>query len=217
MKYPHARLLVFSKAPVAGQVKTRLIPLLGAEAAAALYADMLDDTLGKAVDADLSPLELWCTPDVQHTHFRRCRERYPLKLHQQTTGDLGQRMSQALHSVLQEADHAVLIGADCPALCAADIEAAMAALVAGTNVVLGPASDGGYYLIGMSVPHPGLFENITWSSPQVFETTVALCRRHGLDWACLPEHTDVDTPDDYRECCVAVSAADSGSKTWKIV
>ncbi len=201
MKYPRARLLVFSKAPVPGQVKTRLIPLLGAGAAAELYADMLDDTLGKAVDADLCPVELWCTPDMQHAHFQHCRERYPLVLRQQAAGNLGMRMSQALDSVLQEARHAVLIGADCPALDAGDIDTAIAALAAGADVVLGPATDGGYYLVGMSGHHRCLFDDIAWGTPQVLETTLARCRQHGLDWVCLPEHADVDTPGDYLEHC----------------
>jgi rSAM/selenodomain-associated transferase 1 len=207
MKYPHARLLVFSKAPVPGQVKTRLIPLLGAEAAAELYADMLDETLDKVVTAGLCPVELWCTPDAQHACFRRCHDRYPLLLRQQGTGDLGSRMSQALHCALQEARHAVLIGADIPALGAADIDVALAALAAGTDVVLGPAADGGYYLIGMSVHYPGLFENVAWGSPQVLAMTLAQCGRDGLNWASLPEHADVDTPDDYRRHCAARQAA----------
>jgi hypothetical protein len=105
-------------------------------------------------------------------------------------------MAQALCTVLQEARHAVLIGADCPALGETDLEAAVRALATGVDVVLGPASDGGYYLIGMSTPHPYLFDGIRWGTPEVFATTLARCRRHGLRWHCLPEHADVDTPAD---------------------
>jgi hypothetical protein len=196
VKYPHARLLVFSKAPVPGQVKTRLIPLLGAAGAASLYAGMLDATLDKAVAAGLCPVELWCAPDRRHTHFAHARAQYALRLRQQPAGDLGRRMSQAFCSVLQEARHAVLVGADCPDLSAGDLDAAFAALAAGTDVVLGPATDGGYYLIGMSAHRPCLFEDIAWGSAQVLDATLDRCRRHHLRWFCLAEHADVDTPGD---------------------
>ncbi len=199
MKYPHVRLLVFSKAPEPGQVKTRLIPLLGAEAAARLYTRLLDDTLRKAIACGLCPVELWCTPSVRHAFFRRCAQQYPLQLHPQGKGDIGRRMSVAIRSTLQVAAHAVLIGADCPALCAADIDSAIVHLAEGTDIVLGPAADGGYYLIGMSRHHPQLFEAIAWGTPRVLDATLAQCRVHGLEWFCLPEHADVDTPDDYRE------------------
>jgi rSAM/selenodomain-associated transferase 1 len=197
VKYPQARLLVFGKAPVPGQVKTRLAPLLGPGAAAALYADLLDHAVDTAVTAGLCPVELWCAPDTTHAHFQRCRTRHPLALRRQAPGDLGRRMSLALRSTLRVAQHAVLVGADCPALCGADLEAALEALGSGTDVVLGPATDGGYYLIGASAHHPYLFEDIAWSTSRVLATTLTRCRRHGLDWACLPEHADLDTPDDY--------------------
>ncbi|MEZ5540619.1 MAG: TIGR04282 family arsenosugar biosynthesis glycosyltransferase [Pseudomonadota bacterium] len=197
MKYPQARLLVFSKAPEPGAAKTRLIPLLGAEGAARYYAGMLDNTLDKALAADLCPVELWCTPDTGHAHFQDCRARHPLTLHAQCGSDLGTRMAQALDSVLQRARHALLIGADCPALAGADLAAALQALTAGTDVVLGPAQDGGYYLIGLSRCHPGLFADIPWGSARVLELTLQRCRGHGLTWHCLPEHADLDTPADY--------------------
>jgi rSAM/selenodomain-associated transferase 1 len=197
VKYPQARLLVFAKAPVPGQVKTRLAPLLGAGAAAALYTDLLDQTLDTAVATGLCPVELWCSPDSTHAHFQDCRARHPLQLHRQAAGDLGRRMSLALHSALRVAQQAVLVGADCPALCGADLEAALQALGSGKDVVLGPATDGGYYLIGVSAHHPYLFEGIAWSTSRVLATTLTRCRQHGLDWVCLPEHADLDTPDDY--------------------
>lgn len=196
MKYPHARLLVFSKAPVPGQVKTRLIPLLGAGGAAALYAGLLDATLEKATGAGLCPVELWCTPDTRHAHFERARAQYDLRLRQQPAGDLGRRMSRALFTVLQEARHAVLIGADCPGLTAGDVDAALGALAEGVDVVLGPATDGGYYLVGVSAHHPYLFEDIAWGSARVRAATLDRCRRHHLHWTCLVEHADVDTPGD---------------------
>lgn len=198
MKYPHGRLLVLSKAPVPGEVKTRLIPLLGAGGAARLYAGLLDATLSKAVSAGLCPVELWCAPDTRHAFFEQARARHALRLREQGAGDLGRRMSLALGTVLQEARQAVLVGADCPDLAAADIDAAFTALATGADVVLGPATDGGYYLVGMSGHHACLFEGIDWGTPRVLEMTLAQCRRHGLAWTCLDAHDDVDTPEDYR-------------------
>jgi len=206
MKYPHARVLIFSKAPVPGQVKTRLIPLLGATAAARLYTTLLDNTIRTALAQDLCPVELWCAPSAQHAYFRDCRERYALVLRQQAKGDLGLRMSQALCSVLQETRHAVLVGADCPTLEHADIETAIVQLDAGADVVIGPAADGGYYLIGMSRHHPYLFDAMAWGTPQVFDATRERCRAHGLTAFCLPQRADVDTPDDYREYCAGQPA-----------
>lgn len=209
MKYPHARLLIFSKAPVPGQVKTRLIPLLGAEAAARLYVELLDSTIRTALAHDLCPVELWCAPSARHAWFRDCRDRYDLILRQQATGGLGARMSQALCSALQEARHAVLVGADCPTLDSSDLESALARLDAGMDIVLGPALDGGYYLIGLSRHHPFLFDAIAWGTPQVFATTLARCREHGLNCFCLPQRADIDTPDDYRHYCAGKPARGS--------
>jgi rSAM/selenodomain-associated transferase 1 len=156
MKYPDARLLIMSKAPVPGQVKTRLIPLLGAAPAAGLYAGLVRDCLAMSTAAGLCPVELWCSPSAGHPFFRRCHADFPVRLYSQSPGDLGQRMSRALQSALCRARHVMLIGADCPALTAADLEEALQLLVRGTDAVLGPATDGGYYLIGMNrAPRPG--------------------------------------------------------------
>jgi rSAM/selenodomain-associated transferase 1 len=198
MKYPDSRLLIFARAPEPGEVKTRLIPLLGAEATARLYAGLVHDCIAMAVTADLCPVELWCSPSPQHDFFRSCQRRYRVQLQRQAAGDLGQRMSCALQSTLQHSRHVVLIGTDCPALSANDIEAALDSLDDGAGIVLGPAADGGYYLIGMSTFLPFLFEDIPWSTSAVMAMTEArLCER-GLNWHRLPVRRDLDTPDDYR-------------------
>jgi len=197
MKYPDSRLLLFTKAPEPGKVKTRLAAFLGTDAAAGLYANLLHDCLEMSASADLCPVEIWCSPSTGHHFFQQCRERYRTDLQQQLQGDIGQRMSHAIMSVLQRAEHVVLIGADCPALTADDLDSAFYALQQGTDVVLGPAEDGGYYLIGMSDHHPGLFENISWSTHQVLAATETLLREQGLSWHSLPVHRDVDTAEDY--------------------
>jgi rSAM/selenodomain-associated transferase 1 len=197
MKYPDARILVFSKAPVPGQVKTRLIPLLGQAGAAALYCTLLENTLEKITASHLCPVELHCDPSTGHDYFQYCQQRYPVTLRQQASGDLGTRMSMALQDSLAQAPAALLIGADCPALSAQDIEQALEHLRGGTDIVLGPARDGGYYLVGMHAPHDRLFAGIPWGSTQVLARTLQQARTLGLRYHLLETRDDIDTPDDY--------------------
>jgi rSAM/selenodomain-associated transferase 1 len=198
MKYPDSRLLVFSKAPDPGRVKTRLIPLLGREGTAVLYAAMLDDCLQRVTAADLCPVELWCSPSVDHPFFQQCRERFGVVLRQQCNGNLGQRMADALGEAVTGGAPAVLIGADCPALKAADIEEALTALSRDDVVVLGPAADGGYYLVGMRKPHLLIFGDMPWGTSRVLEITLERLQRQGIAWRCLAAvRRDLDTPADY--------------------
>ena len=205
MKYPAARLLIMSKAPDPGRVKTRLIPLLGDAAAAGLYAGLVHGCLEVSTAAGLCPVELWCSPATTHPFFQRCQADFPVSLHCQPPGDLGKRMSAALQSALQRARHAILIGADCPALTAADLGQALELLALGTDAVLGPAADGGYYLIGVNRHHGFLFEGMPWSTGSVLLLTEQRLRQHGLQWQRLATRRDLDTPDDYRACMAAIS------------
>ena len=197
MKYPHGRLLLLSKAPDPGQVKTRLIPLLGEHAAAELYAKLVHDCLTMCTTAALCPIEIWCSPSTGHLFFQQCHDRYKTTLHAQSSGDLGQRMSQAIQTTLVQADYVVLIGADCPTLTVEDLTTALDALETGTDVVLGPAEDGGYYLIGMREHHAALFEKMPWSTPDVLFLTENRLQGHNLRVHKLPVRKDLDTPEDY--------------------
>ena len=197
MKYPRARLLLLTKAPDPGQVKTRLIPLLGKDAAAALYSQLLHDCLGMCTTAALSPVDIWCSPSSDHPFFQQCKDRYQATLHTQLPGDLGQRMSRAIRTTLEEADYVVVIGADCPGLCPADLVTAFDALNTGADVVIGPAEDGGYYLIGMRHHHASLFTDIPWSTRAVLPITEERIRRQNLRLHTLPLRKDLDTPEDY--------------------
>lgn len=197
MKYPQARLLLLTKAPDPGQVKTRLIPLLGEVAAAELYAQLVHDCLGLCSSATLCPVEIWCSPSSEHPFFQQCKDQYRVALHSQSPGDLGQRMSQAIQTTLAEADCVVLIGADCPALDATDLAAAFNALNTGSDVVIGPAEDGGYYLIGMRHHQPSLFADMPWSTPAVRSVTEERIQTLNLRLHTLPLRKDLDTPEDY--------------------
>ena len=114
MKYPESRLLLFTKAPEPGKVKTRLADFLGAAAAAELYEQLVFNCLETSISADLCPVDICCSPSTEHPFFQHCRNHYHVVLQQQCRGDIGQRMSSAIKSALQHAEHTVLIGADWP-------------------------------------------------------------------------------------------------------
>ena len=189
---------MLSKAPDPGQVKTRLIPLLGESGAAGLYEGLLRSTLEMAVNSDLCPVDLWCSPTMAHPFFQQCRQQYGVELNQQTEGDIGCRMSHALESASRSSRLLVLIGADCPALSTDDLEEAFDLLDRGTEVVLGPAEDGGYYLVGMSGLYPFVFGEVPWSTPTVLDLTKTRLKSQQVKWQCLTAHRDLDTPDDYH-------------------
>ena len=197
MERSGARVIVMSKAPVSGQVKTRLAPLLGMEGAAQLYREMLEDKLVKLQQAAGCDLELCCAPDASHTFFQACKARFGVALTTQQGNDLGERMSIAIAGALQRAERVVLVGADCPGLVMADIETALQQLDSGVDVVLGPATDGGYYLVAVQANHACLFESIGWGGAQVLAQTRENIDRQGLSSSLLPMRTDIDRPGDY--------------------
>jgi len=197
VRFPQSRIVLLSKAPEAGKVKTRLIPLLGAAAATQLYTTLLYNTLDLCTRARLCPVDLWCSPTASHPFFRQCHDRYPLDLHTQPPGDLGQRMSVAIATALQRAGAVIVIGADCPGLAISDLETALEALRTGTDVVIGPAHDGGYYLIGLRAHHASLFTDMAWGTASVLADTLARTRAEGLRLQQLTARSDLDTPADY--------------------
>jgi rSAM/selenodomain-associated transferase 1 len=142
-------LIVFAKAPVAGRAKTRLIPALGAEGAAALAARLLDHALQQAADAGLDSLELCVAPDATHPRLQAAAARHGAALTLQGEGDLGARMQRALSRRLALHERVLLIGTDAPSLDANVLRAAAAAL-GGHDAVFVPALDGGYALVGLA-------------------------------------------------------------------
>ena len=188
-------LIVFAKAPVAGQAKTRLIPALGADGAAALAERLLAHALAAAVSAGFDAVELCTTPDSGHPVFGQLARRHGVALAAQGEGDLGARMHRALARALQQHDRALLIGSDVPGLDTARLRQADAALAA-HDAVFVPALDGGYALVGLRRPAPQLFEGIAWSRADVMALTRERARAGGLRWAELQAVADVDEPAD---------------------
>jgi rSAM/selenodomain-associated transferase 1 len=196
-----ADLIVFAKAPVAGLVKTRLIPALGAEGAAALAHRLLEHAVATAMAAGFDAVELCAAPDAEHPAFGLLAARHAgLALGVQGEGDLGARMHRALTRRLARRGRVLLIGTDAPALDAAMLRAAAVALDS-HDAVFVPALDGGYALVGLVRPAPGLFMDMTWSTAQVMAQTRARARAAGLRWAELPAVADIDEPADLSNLC----------------
>lgn len=192
-------LILFAREPVAGQVKTRLIPALGAEGAARLYRQLLGIALRAASATPCAQRQLWCTgAPTEGGECARLAAVHGCTWHRQSAGDLGARMAAALAEALAATDRAVLIGSDCPDYDAAYLRAAFAALD-DHDAVLGPAADGGYVLIGLRRPAPALFADIHWSSAAVLAETRAALGRIGLAWTELPTLRDLDQPEDLAD------------------
>ena len=178
-------IILFAKAPVAGRVKTRLEPALGAEAALDLHKafvlDMLDklSTLSGAAGFELHTdldTDAWRRPDVV--------------LRTQISGDLGSRMLHALDS-----KWSCIVGSDAPTLPVSHIEALLASPA---DVALGPCEDGGYYAISCRRAHPDMFRGVEWSSARALEQTEKSARQCGLSVERGPGWYDVDRPEDLR-------------------
>lgn len=195
---PDSVLLVFARAPVPGQAKTRLIPALGAVGAAELHARLVRHTLENAVAAGIGQVTLCCAPDDKHPFFAECARDYGILLQVQKGNDLGQRMAHALVCSLRTSRHALLIGTDCPTLGPDVLRNAARRLKENSSTVFVPAEDGGYVLIGVMDAVPVIFDGITWGSDAVMAQTRRHLRSRLLDWQELPPLADIDTPQDLQ-------------------
>ncbi|MDE0512856.1 MAG: TIGR04282 family arsenosugar biosynthesis glycosyltransferase [Gammaproteobacteria bacterium] len=191
-------LLVFTRTPDPGNVKTRLLSVMDAPRAAAIQAGLLQRTLETARASTAVDIELWCTPTAQHPLLLELGDRFSLALRKQAGAGLGERMSSAMEQALERYRHMALIGSDCMDLAASDIDLALEQLAAGTDIVLGPALDGGYYLIGLSRLYRQLFAGIEWGTDRVLEQTRERVAQLGLKLFELPVRRDLDRPEDLR-------------------
>lgn len=197
---------VFTKPPVAGEVKTRLIPTLGAEGAAHLHDHMLRHTLSVVHNARAVSQSLWVAGDVSHPAVRAYAAQFQASLHAQQGSDLGERMADAFDTLLRRHARVLLIGSDCPPLTPAHLRTAAEQLDGGQGVVLIPAEDGGYVLLGLAATPQicrkalleALFHDISWSSADVLTQTRAHLAGCGFRWAELPSLWDLDRPEDLQ-------------------
>lgn len=181
---------ILAKAPIPGFAKTRLIPAIGAHAAAVLQERLTERTVATAVAARVGRVTLWCAQDASHGSFRDLAGRFAITLRRQPQGDLGSRMLAAF-----DGGAALVIGTDCPALTPQHLRDASAALD-GAALVLIPAEDGGYVLIGARRPHPELFSGMAWSTATVVAETRKRIASLGLTSIELSPLWDVDSEGD---------------------
>lgn len=193
------RLIIFTRYPEPGKVKTRLISALGAEGATNLHRQMSEHTL--------SQVRQFCrtVPVSIQVYFSGGKQQdmrdwlgADLVYQPQGIGDLGSRMVQALSDAfLENLDFVVIIGTDCPGL-NVDFLTKAFTLELDHDLVLGPALDGGYYLIGLRRFIPELFSGISWSTAEVLQQTVNIALKLGLSVVYLPSLGDVDRPEDLQ-------------------
>jgi len=189
-------LIVFLKAPRPGAVKTRLAESLGTEAACAAYRQVVQTLLRHL--ATLPNVELCFTPDDAAAEINLWRHK-TWNLAPQGDGDLGSRLERAsTRAFANGAQRIVIIGSDCPVVSPTDIEAAWSALRT-HDVVLGPATDGGYWLVGLRAAQPTLFADISWSTRAVLRETLDRARAASLTTHLLRELSDVDTLSDWQQ------------------
>lgn len=205
------RVLVFVRAPVPGEVKTRLAAAIGAERAAALYRRMALRCIDQACAAAPDAVELWCAPDASHEFFRELGRDRGFALHAQPQGDIGERMSLALRSALDRAESALLMGSDVPSITTGMLIDAAGALRSGHDAVLCPAADGGYGLIGLRRHDARVFTGVDWSTPAVTRQTLE--RFDSLGWRVrqLDACWDVDEPSDLPRLATLPGFADCES------
>jgi hypothetical protein len=190
-------LLVFLKHPRPGAVKTRFIPALGETLAAELYRTLAEEEVRQTAPREGEYVRLFCfAPPEERAAIAAW---FPGEdLWPQPAGGLGLRMAAAFAEAFRRgARRAVIVGTDVPWVSREEVGAALSALD-GSDVVIGPSRDGGYYLLGLREPHTALFEGIAWSTPLVLAETLARAGTLGLRVYLLETLTDVDTLEDVR-------------------
>ncbi|NOZ53879.1 MAG: glycosyltransferase [Gammaproteobacteria bacterium] len=210
------RIIIFAKQPNAGEVKTRLIPAIGAQQATQLHALMTRQIVAIACASNTCPVELWCSPSPEHALFQRLAEQYPLSLRTQIGCDLGERMYNAFSAALVGNHHsnvdnsidndtanaitnnaAIIVGSDCPSITPRHFRDAFAALNQGNNTAsLVPALDGGYVLLGLRQLDRQLFEGVPWGTEYVLRTTRTRLQSLNWAWQEFTALSDIDTQQD---------------------
>jgi rSAM/selenodomain-associated transferase 1 len=184
---------ILAKAPIPGLAKTRLITAIGAHAAAVLQERLTERTVATAIAANVGPVTLWCAPDATHSTFVKLVTGKRITLKPQPKGDLGSRMFAAAAA---GNGPVLVIGTDCPALTDVHLRGAADALRGGIDVVLIPAEDGGFVLIGTRSAQPLLFTDIAWGTKTVLAETRARVIALRLGLAERPPLWDIDTETD---------------------
>jgi rSAM/selenodomain-associated transferase 1 len=190
-------ILCFCKHPVPGLVKSRLAKDIGNDNAAEIYKLLLNETLNSISRLEVKAF-LYCYPDTEHPTLKEYKNKFGVELKEQHGENLGMKMFHAITNHLNENSNVVLVGSDCLEINASYIQKAFEALNSGYEIVLGPAIDGGYALIGANNINVSIFENIAWSTNEVLKQTEE--KINELDWkySCLNKVRDLDTLEDFQ-------------------
>jgi uncharacterized protein len=209
MRGPRRALVVIAKEPVPGAVKTRLAPVLGADGAARAAAAMLQDTVAVMAQVDAEPWVCFAPPDARG---RMARLTPGCRLLAQVEGDLGDRLAGCFAALLGDgADRVVVVGADTPQVPRATYEVAFA-LLDQVDVVLGPAADGGYYLVGATAARPELFVGVPMGTDAVLQETIQRAARQRLRVGTVSTLRDLDRLEDLR-AVLAAGELDASPRT----
>jgi len=187
-----AELILFAKTPLAGQVKTRLIPGLGEHGAAQLAAALIEESVRRSLEFWPGPVSLQAWPDVHHECLEGLRRRHGIPISRQVEGGLGAKMYAALNEAYERGAAAAVLGCDVPHCPAQTYRTAHAFLAQGRSII-GPSTDGGYYLIGVNPPNRRCFERIEWGGSKVFDTTLKRAAAADIHLIVLQQLNDIDT------------------------
>lgn len=214
MKYPNGRILVFARTPVLGEVKTRLQPELGEQGCLELHQALVVNAVSTAYESKLAPVEVWHTGKGSHPFWFQLQQKYEIEFSEQSGEDLGQRMLQAASSHLSAADSneldwMIIVGSDCPEIDDEYLAGAAARLEAGEDIVIGPAEDGGYVLVGLRRAFGFLFADIDWGTERVLSQTLKAADDKNCQVRQLKILRDLDDFSDYQHFQARYSWTDS--------
>lgn len=195
MKNNLNKLLIFTKSPVLGEVKTRLQPDYSPEQSLKLHTKLTLNTLALTEKLNGLDMELCCTPNRNTMFFLNCENKYPIMLSDQQGDDLGERMAFSFSVALQTYNKVIIIGTDCPAIDESYITQALQTLDE-NDAVIGPAADGGYVLLGLRKFSLEVFKNICWGSDSVLTETRKIFNDLGWSYQELGIMHDIDRAED---------------------
>lgn len=185
-------IIIFIKNPVGGKVKTRLAATVGNTRALNIHLTLAAHTL-KIAEQVAADKYIYFSDEIDPDIGPNTS---PFKKRVQSGADLGEKMKNAFSEVLSALyKKVIIIGSDCPGINPEILQSAFHQL-SDAEIVMGPAADGGYYLLGMKTMHPQLFDNIEWSSPSVLQTSINCCVHNNLRYKLLEELTDIDEEKD---------------------
>ena len=197
---------VFTKAPIEGYCKTRLIPSLGNKETAQFHMDMVRNTIATAKTIKDVDVQLWCTPSQQHVFFQKLAKENALILHDQDGETLGCIMKNAAQHAADIYTNIIQIGTDCPYIDSNYINSSVAKLNDNNHAVIGPAYDGGYVLLAINHYYPEIYDEINWGTNVVLQQLERNLQKLNIQYSKLVSLNDIDTFDDYKRAWSEISS-----------